>query len=262
MRSSFAMAALACAVMLPLSGTATAATASPIDDAKLIANPLYEAGPLPATSCTEKPIKRNDKALARAYINGVVACLDRTWGRHLKAAGLPFRKITVKHVAKIPKKYCGYDIGDSNSQSYYCPKTGTLVFQLGADWLDDAGDMWLFNMTAAMYGIHVQNLVGIEKAYLKLTYANKSEMYEQDRRVNLQSDCLGGAFVRSVWPMKGRSAEDWQVVLGYTQTGGDEPGEPRWLGKGSTRVAWTKNGYAEGDPAACNTWAAEPADVA
>ncbi|WP_188192703.1 neutral zinc metallopeptidase [Nonomuraea sp. SYSU D8015] len=252
------IAALTCvALMAPMSGTAFA---YPVKDPKLTENPLYDAGPLPTTTCEERPVKRNDRKLARAYIDAVIACLETTWEQHLTKAGLSYEKVKVRHMDRIPKKYCGLDIGKGDSQAWWCARNDTLVFQLGKDWLDDPSDLWLFETAAGMYGYHVMKLVGIFDSYKSMNYRNKSEYAEQERRKHLQNDCLGAAFMKSVWPMGNRTTKDWNYLL--TLVRGDGRGEPRWYGKTGTIKAWMRAGFATGDPGSCNTWAAPSSKVA
>ncbi|MFI7636709.1 neutral zinc metallopeptidase [Nonomuraea sp. NPDC049400] len=245
-------AALTAALMVPLSGTAAA---YPVKHPKLIANPLYEAGPLPTTTCAEPKVKTGDRKLARAYVDAVIACLETTWEQHLTGAGLPYSKIKVRHVAKIPKT-CGFKPDKDNSQAWYCVKNRTLFFQIGKSWLADPEDLWLFQLTAYMYGYHVQSLTGIEGAYDAVRYRNDAEYYEQERRYRLQKDCLAGAFLKSVWPMEGRTTEDWNYYVSLMSGGSRE------YGKTATVRAWAKRGFATGDPGSCNTWTAPSSKVA
>lgn len=253
---------LTVASMLPLSGTATAATtASPVKHPKLIANPLYEAGPLPATTCQEPTVKRNDRKSGRAYIDAVTACLDTTWEQHLTAAGLPFSKVKVRHVSKLPKKYCGVETGkEEDSTARYCGDTGTMIFQIGKEWLDDPSDLWLFNTVSYVYSFHVMKLVGIADAYEVVPSSGKTEDRELGRRQSLQADCFSTAFLKSVWPLKGRTTKDWTYLLSMLD--GDAPGAARWYGKRTNIVAWYKRGFATGDPGSCNTWTAPSSKVA
>ncbi|RVX44848.1 hypothetical protein EDD27_7599 [Nonomuraea polychroma] len=254
-------AALACVLTASIAVMApTAAAAYPVKDPKLTKNPLYEAGALPTTTCAESELKRNNLTLARAYLDAVVACLETAWEQHLTNAGLSYEKVKVRHMNRIPKNYCGFDVGKEDSQAWYCGRNGTLVFQLGKGWLDNPYDLWLFNTASSLYGYHVQKLVGISAAYDKLRYRNRTEYDEQERRQSLQSECLGGVFMKSVWPIEGRTTNDWNELLDIVQ--GDEPGERRWFGKTSTVKSWMRRGFASGDPGSCNTWAAPSSKVA
>ncbi len=49
-------------------------------------------------------------------MDAVVTCLDRTWGAHLGKAGMNFQKARVKHVNRIPRKYCDLDPKDAEFQ--------------------------------------------------------------------------------------------------------------------------------------------------
>lgn len=258
---SLKTAVLACALVAPLAGTANASAAAyPVKHPKLIANPLYEAGALPTTTCAEKPVRRGNVKQARAYIDAVIACLGETWGKHLTDAGLTYEKVKVRHMNKLPKKWCGYKTDKTDSQGWYCDKTRTLVFQVGKSWAKDPSDLWLFYISASMYGYHVQNLVGIADGYDAEPYGKKAELHEQNRRYSLQTDCLGGAFMKSVWPLEGRTTKDWNYLL--TLLEGDARGEERLYGKTSAMRSWIKRGFATGDPGSCNTWAASASKVA
>jgi predicted metalloprotease len=255
------IAVLACALVTPLAATTTAqAAAYPVKNPVLTKNALYESGPLPTTTCEELPVKPNDLTQARAYVNGVVECLENTWGQHLQNAGLPYEPVKVQHVKRLPKKSCGSENGTGDSQAFYCDWDRTITFKLGESWLEDPSDLWLFNTAASLYGYHVLKLTGVYDAGENLRARSKAEQHEQARRLSLQSECLGGAFMRSVWPMEGRTDKDWDTLLGLIQ--GDRPGEPADIGRTGTIKHWVRAGFRTGDPASCNTWTAPSSKVA
>ncbi|MEV6867139.1 neutral zinc metallopeptidase [Streptosporangium subroseum] len=253
--------ALATAGGLLLTGTANA---YPIKDASLTKNALYDSGKLATTKCVTPQLKNTSLPVARKYVMAVTNCLNASWGAHLTASDLPFGTPKLRFVSRIPKGYCDFSDVDTtaNSQGYYCPQSRTIIMQIGTDWLEDADDLWLIHATGLLYGYHVQNLTGIEKAFQAAPYANKTELNEQYRRSSLQSDCLGGVFLRSVWSSLGASTAKWNGLAGLLKTSGDAKGEARVGGKGSSRAAWAKSGYTSGNPASCNTWAAPSAKVA
>jgi predicted metalloprotease len=245
------IAALGCALITPLAGTTAAnATAFPVKNPVLTKNALYAAGPLPSTTCDELPVEAFDAGQARAYINSVLHCLENTWGPYLKKAGLPYEPVKVSYVKRLPKKFCGSDNVQSSSDSevWYCDWDRSLTFILGPSWLAYPSDLLLFNETAAMYGFHVQKLTGLYDAAEDLRAGSKAEHREQLRRMRLQMECLGGAFMQSVWPLKGRTAEDWNKLLGYVRD--------------DNLKHWMRTGFRTGDPASCNTWTAPSSKVA
>lgn len=252
--------AMAGAAGLFLTGTAHA---YPIEDPVLTENTLYDSGKLAGTRCAEPPIKNNDRTLVRRYIAGVTKCMDASWGAHFRAAELPFGKPRLRVVNKMPARYCGDDVNlKEDSQLYYCSQSRTMTMQIGRNWLADVDDLSLLHATGALYAAHLTLLTGIEKAYQDAPYANKNELNEQSRRINLQEDCLSGVFIRSVWPSLERGTKDWNELLRILKGSGDVKGRPRTYGKGGNRAAWTKAGYTTGDPASCNTWTATSAKVA
>ncbi|MFC6083251.1 neutral zinc metallopeptidase [Sphaerisporangium aureirubrum] len=245
--------ATAVAVLPPASA---GAAAYPVKSRILTDNPLYDAGPLATTSCPEKPVKRLSLSSAKSYLNGVRACLDRTWAAHLRKADIKFSKPKFVYAAKPPKKYCG-EKWDKEWLEFYCADSRTVLLLIEKDLLEEPEDLFLFNLIAMDYGRHVQNLAGIERAYEKIPYRNKSEMLEQDRRYSVQSDCLAGAFIGSVWDSLDRDKEDWADLLSYIRD---------WAGKTTgtrkTITYWAERGFKSGDPGSCDTWSAPSSRVA
>ncbi|MFI7618195.1 hypothetical protein ACIBP6_43945 [Nonomuraea terrae] len=253
------IAALAGVLAAPLGGTASAEiTTYPVKEQKLTASPLYKTGPLPSTTCAEKPVKRNDRKKARAYFDAVIDCLETTWEQHLTTAGLPYEKVKVRHMTRIPKKYCGMDIGKEDSQAWYCSDNGTIAVQMGREWLSEPDDLWLFDMASYVYAYHVQELVEIGPAFEKLPYGKKAELQEQIRRSTLQANCLAAAFLKSVWPLEGRTAKDWNHLVDLL----DSVGEKESYGKPATIRHWVKRGFSTADPGSCNTWSVPHTKVA
>ncbi|GAA3145669.1 hypothetical protein GCM10010466_40910 [Planomonospora alba] len=246
-----------------LAGTALTGTAHayPVKDEALTKSKLYSTGKLAETECAEPSVKAGSVPSARKYWTKIHSCLNDSWKTHLTKAGLPFSEPVLKF-GRIPKGFCGYEIGKENSQAYYCAESKTVHVQLGKDWVEEADDLFLLHAAAELYGFHVMNLVGIDKAFEAAPYSGKNEMNEQIRRNSLQGDCLSGVFLRSVWSSLDRSSRDWRELQGILKSSGDAKGAERVYGKGSNRLHWTKRGYATGDPASCNTWTASPAKVA
>lgn len=235
--------------------TAAASAAYPVKNKTLTANALYKTGALPASACPEKPIKKLDPKSARSYLNGILLCLDRTWSKESKKAGLKWSKPKVVYATKAPARFCGTKWNDWGA--YYCYSSRTIEIVLGKDLLEEPDDLFLFNLMATLYSEHMQNVTGIARALDKLPARNKAELTEQARRYNLQKVCFGTAFIASVWKSLHRPREDWDDLLFYLRD---------WAGKydGSRKsiTYWAGQGFATGDLGACNTWTAPSAKVA
>jgi predicted metalloprotease len=245
-----ALAAATAVTLVP----ATSAAARPVKDKTLTENALYKARALPTTACREKPIKKLDLKSASGYLNGVLACLNRTWAGEFKAAGLKWSTPKVVYATKAPAKFCGTKWNDWGG--YYCDSSHVMEIVLDKDLLG-ADELFLFFLTTSLYGEHVQNIAGITRALDKLSHDNKAESAERYRRHNLQNFCLASAFVASVWKSLGRGREDWDDMLVYMRG---------WAGKtvGNRKsiTYWAGQGFATADPGACNTWTAPSVKVA
>jgi predicted metalloprotease len=239
--------------VLPLSSAGAAAY--PVKSKVLTDNPLYEAGPLPTTTCPEKPIKKSSPSSAKIYLNGVLTCLNRTWGTHLREAGLKFSTPKAIYSTTAPKSFCGTKW--KAWTYYYCDDSRTIRIVLKKGLLKEPEDLYLFNLLALNYGQHVQNLTGIYRAYEKTPYRNRSELYEQDRRYNLQHYCLSATFIASVWDSLDRDKEDWADLLYYLRDWADK-------GNGTRKniTYWAQRGFTSGDPGSCDTWSASSSKVA
>ncbi|GAA4091604.1 neutral zinc metallopeptidase [Nonomuraea soli] len=247
-----AIAALSCVFVLAFTSPAAA---YPINEPELTGNALYSYGPLPESDCAEKPVDPNNVSAAKNYLRGLFSCLDSTWGQYLAANGAESDPIKVVFVKKMPRKWCGSATGSANSSYRYCDETKTVMFKLGSSWLDYPEDLWLFHMAATAYGFHVQNLVGITHAYDRAPYKGKAELNEQIRRHSLQSDCLSGAFLKSIWPLKGRDSGDLAELYDLFES------DPEY-GKARSQRYWVREGFANADPGDCNTWSASSTKVA
>ncbi|SPL91283.1 similar to metalloprotease [[Actinomadura] parvosata subsp. kistnae] len=223
----------------------------------LVKNALYQAGPLPTTTCDDLPAEPVTPTEARTYINEALRCLESTWGRHLKKAGLPYEPVKVRYVTSLPKNYCGSEDGETieSSEVWYCDWDRTLSFKIGKSWLLGPPDLDLFNTTAVMYGYHVQKLAGLYDASEDLRAGSKAEHLEQRRRMYQQVECLGAAFMKSVWPLPGKTARDWKRVESSYH------GDTAEYGKAASIKQWVKAGFRTADPASCNTWVAPSSKV-
>ncbi|GAA2814769.1 hypothetical protein [Nonomuraea dietziae] len=247
--------ALACAANLLLSGTA-AATTYPVKQRVLVDNALYAWGKLPKSTCEEAQVGPNDRAGAKRYIAGVMQCLESTWEQHFSASGAQFQEAKLKFAGG---SYCELE-PRYDSDSVYCHPNHTVVYKLGKSWLTDPSDLWLMYNTATRYAQHIQELVLIiHSVDVEAFYDSQAERFERLRRYRLQSNCLAGAFVKSVWPLEGRSARAWKYLQAMLV--GDVPGRPRAYGKTANLKLWTKRGFATGDPGSCNTWKAPASEV-
>ncbi|MEV0583514.1 neutral zinc metallopeptidase [Nonomuraea sp. NPDC050310] len=271
--------ALVCGVALALSagltgGAAQAASADPIPKVKaLIANPIYRVGAFPLKTCEEGRYSRGDVAGAQAYLEGLLDCLNTTWSKQFKKAGLKFKepKFAIAQRIGDPIGRCG-KIDNPAMLAVYCHLDQTFTVLLNPDALLDPDDMTLMGVLAHEYGHHVQNQAGIWKAYAYGKYTDNT-WYEISRRTELQADCWAGAFIGSVWPSLGRSKADFKdmaehelggtsdAVTGYGNSPDLITGSPTH-GRLTSQRYWLYRGFTKPEPGSCNTWTASKKRVA
>ncbi|WP_081898629.1 neutral zinc metallopeptidase [Herbidospora cretacea] len=223
----------------------------------LTKNPIYTSGKLPVRSCPEYSVTIEDFLTAQNYLREGAECLDATWTSFFKKARLPFRKPGMEFISKPTKtRACGNMDGFWGGA--YCHDTQGLVVLVDGWMLEYEGTPFLFYVLAHEYGHHVQQRSGIIKAHYKLMPKSTKAAYKWHARLELQADCLSGAFLRSIWASTGRDSHDWQQLLTYIK---EDMGDPTH-GGGKSRAAWTDRGFKAGSPSVCNTYKAPASQVA
>ncbi|MFF0246221.1 neutral zinc metallopeptidase [Streptosporangium sandarakinum] len=244
---------------LLFTGTAAAGVAgqeaapAPTGTKALTSNPIYKTGTLDVTSCQEQPVKADDLDSSRVYLEFVVECLNDTWGRQFAKAKLPFSKPGFQTTARL-----GYPTGcgpfPKGAQAVYCAQTKRITFLLNPSILSESTELFLLEVIAHEYGHHVQRLSGMTGALDHRKYRTKKALLADIRKIELQAECLGGAFIGSIWRDLGRSESDLRYVVSYAY-------DTVSHGKARNVAHWLNRGFTQESPGACNTWTAAPSKV-
>ncbi|GAA0912483.1 neutral zinc metallopeptidase [Nonomuraea longicatena] len=250
-------AVLTAFVIIPFASTPAAAY--PVKGEELTANSLYDTGPVEATSCREPSVRPFDIARAKAYVRAVHACTDRMWRKHFKAAGLPYSSPKVTFITRKNARFCGEKW---DAVGVYCAKTRTYAVSLLRDTMTEPDDLYLMNVIAHEFGHHVQELTGLADAYVEEPYRHKKEMLEQNRRHELQAECLSGVVIGGLWDSLDRSSADWRDLLAIAADSGDDATSDRTHGADRNVRYWLGRGFRAASPEACNTWTAPSSRVA
>ena len=192
-----------------------------------------------------------------AYYNAELTCLQKTWKKDVKKAGVRFRSARVNVYDGVAKASpCG-----TLSLSFYCGLNRTIYMkavEIVDPWNQGAGDPFSQGLTqlaathtlAHEYGHHLQQLSGILKASYPWTGTRGS-------RLELQASCLGNVFL-------GANASSYPVSPTYA----DPQWEQYWRfiyvsehGTIDNQRTWTQAGYAGLSPKVCNTWKAGSGSV-
>ncbi|WP_344980021.1 neutral zinc metallopeptidase [Streptosporangium fragile] len=239
---------------LLLTGTADAVADDPLrpvptGKTALVDNPIYKTGELEPQNCPEPPVRHVGSAKgAESYLAAILKCLDKSWTRQFAKAGLHFSTPKLKIVTRS-----GVDDGcgefPEGAQAVYCGEDKTIVVLLDKAALDDADSLFLFQVIAHEYGHHVQEYTGISHAFFYWKHPTTKAFRADQRRYELQADCLSGAFIGSVRHSLDRSKEDFA----YLRLLGTDSSTH---GKAKNQAYWLTRGFQGKGPGACNTFAA------
>ncbi|MFF5110346.1 neutral zinc metallopeptidase [Streptosporangium sp. NPDC000509] len=251
-------------VGLLLTGTAHAdagiGAPVPTGTKALTHNPLYRSGKL-TLPCARHPEDSGSVAAAKKHLTAILGCLNASWSKQLKKTGMPFKKPTIQFMTK-PGRACGSAWGRYHT-GRYCTSQQRLVIMISDYAVKAPADPVMLHLMAHEYAHHVQNLTGMWNAYKYMPARTKAQALTQSRRLELQADCLGAAFMAGVWSSQNYRDEDWKEVVDHYRISGDEEvNKERSHGTGKNRAAWLQRGFTGASPAACNTWTAPASHVA
>lgn len=237
---------------LALSGTAVAsesARPTPKGNAILSKNPIYTTGEFEFTECKELGRQPDDLNSYQAYLDHLLGCLNQSWAEEFKQAGLAFKKPTVRYIRKSVQTGCG-KYPAAYAAGVYCSANKTLWILIRKDQLTDPNELELFTVIAHEYGHYAQDRAGIlDEIDRQLLRAGKKKYFALLRKIELQAECLSGAFVGSVWHSLDRDQFDFEDLLDNKQ--GDAV-----HGKVKSIRYWMKRGWNGNGPHVCNTFTA------
>lgn len=228
----------------------------------LLQNPLYRAGPLPASRCKEPSVRPSSVANVRAYYTQFLQCLNKVWAPVIRRAGFRFSPPQLEVFTGRTRTTCAV----TNSAAYCA---GVISMNADFDVTNHRTSDRLWTRTtmafliAHEYGHHIQKLTGITAASdIRDDYLNGVDApLTESRRIELQASCLSGVYLganRRYFPATGAWLRRWQWTV---RNRGDEWNPTRTHGNKTNHGRWSRRGFDAGDPAACNTFAASTASV-
>jgi predicted metalloprotease len=249
-------------------GAAQAATvAGPGFKPALTKSPLYKTGKLGFETCEEPQVQSGSLDEARLYFEALLGCLDKAWGPKVKKAGFTFTKPKFRVITKPDKQgKCGGFPQGGGVQAIYCRLDKTITFLLTPQIVEEPTDLQLMATLAHEYGHHLQYLTGMFKALDTSGKRTEARYLEESRRVELQAQCLSGAFIGSIWGSLGRPESDYRLLLKAKHGLGlgvigvrDSADETHASNPANSR--WIKRGFDAKSAGGCNTWTAAKSQV-
>jgi predicted metalloprotease len=185
----------------------------------------------------------------------------------------PYERTQTVFFADATPTGCG--TASAQTGPFYCPADRLVYFDLGflqqlQSQFGAQGDFATAYIVAHEYGHHVQNLLGLSAQVTQFEQQNPSRANEMSIRLELQADCLAGAWGASAQNRGLLEAGDVEEALGAAQAVGDDRiqeatqgrSDPETWNHGDARdrAHWFQVGFESGDPGRCNTFVAD-ADI-
>ncbi|MER7132168.1 neutral zinc metallopeptidase [Streptosporangium saharense] len=229
----------------------------PVGRAAATTSPLYRVrGTLPPSRCAAGGIQEGSASSYRTFMTRITRCLDRMWRARLTAAGLPFSRPSLRFTTTTRvSSPCGR--WPAKAAGFYCSTNRTIYIGILRDALRNPYPINHAQFMAHEYGHHVQKLMGVMDYYGRSVWnVRTSTRLAFSRRLELQADCLGSAFLRQVSTDLAVERADWDSIIEWVTVNGHK----NWLrndhGRGRSQAYWMQRGFTVGSPSACNTWTA------
>nr|WP_218909185.1 neutral zinc metallopeptidase [Nocardiopsis sinuspersici] len=232
----------------------------PSGHAALVDNPLYETGRLSPRPCPVAEPDVDDAESMEVFLDSVADCLDSAWQNQFARAGIPFTppdRVFWEEPGVSPcREY------PSRAGAFYC-RASTSIYIGTSDvvekWNGATRGVVYASLLAHEYGHHVQGESGLLEYYHEQREMREDPLERNvwTRRSELQANCLAGAFLGSVrvsYPLDDGDLETLLTDAAATADREDGPEEERTHGSVENSVRWTRKGWEEQSPGACNTW--------
>lgn len=234
--------------------------------ASLRSNPItaLQVPAFPQGECTlpaEPDVPSSDPAAHQAYLQEMGRCLDRLWQPVIEQAGYEFVPITIVVGDPMSDQH-GCTTPREGVAGYYCPVDHSLVISAEYDFGatgDDPADvdtdyLWVI---AHEYAHHVQALFGIFRDVWTLQEADPSS-WDTSHRLELQAICIGEMTLAQGTGDFALPPEDLAFQQSLEAYQSDD-----MHGAAASNLLWASRGLnSGGSTEVCNTFAAQPEDVA
>lgn len=231
------------------------------------ANPLYRTGPLTPVRCRLPQIQPGAASMDR-FMNALSQCLDASWSRQFAKTDMEFDAPKRVFWSSPGRSPCG-TYPSPGASAFYCPANNTMYVGLRHIVETSGGESLAHfavfaRVIAHEYGHHVQDRAGILLyGHQVMEQSGTAGRNAASRRIELQAQCLAGAFLGTERLTIGMTQEQYAAMIADVQGRGDErqPVDRRDHGSGRNYAGWVAKGFRGRDLAVCNTWTAPSSTV-
>lgn len=205
---------------------------------------------------------------AASFVGFVLDDVQNTWEKIFAARGQKYQRADLILFTGQTGTRCGY--GSAAVGPFYCPMDSDVYIDLSfykqlRDRFGAPGDFAQAYVIAHEIGHHVQHQLGVTD---RIQSGDGAKGAGGDAvRLELQADCFAGVWARSSSKRDLLDPGDIEEAIGAAQAIGDDTLQRQTQGRvqpenwthGSSeqRARWFKRGYEQGDPNACDTFAAK-----
>jgi uncharacterized protein len=204
------------------------------------------------------------------FVSFVLDDAQGFWKQEFAAAGKPYQR--AKLVLFRAQVNAGCGLASSATGPFYCPLDQKVYIDLGFfnelnQRFQAPGDFAQAYVLAHEIGHHIQQQLGIEQSVRQQSQQNPGDANDLSVRLELQADCLAGAWARSTYDRGILESGDLQEGLTAAAAVGDDRIQQQTQGRidpesfthgtAEQRAHWLQTGFDSGDLNACDTFSGE-----
>jgi predicted metalloprotease len=204
------------------------------------------------------------------FVGFVLDDTNTLWSDTFQRAGQSYSPARMVLFQDATQGACGEASADTGP--FYCPLDQKVYLDLGffqelSRRFGAPGDFAQAYVVAHEVGHHVQQQTGIEDQVRQAQQQDPSQENALSVKLELQADCLAGVWAETVYKRGDLDPGDVDEALQAASSVGDDRiqasagqavNPETWThGSAAQRSSWFKKGMGSGDPAACDTFAAQ-----
>ncbi len=201
------------------------------------------------------------------FVSFVLDDVQNTWTKIFERSGRQYQRAKLVLFTDATRSGCGF--ADATSGPFFCPADEKVYIDLSfyrdlRNRFGAPGDFAQAYVLAHEIGHHVQNQLGLAGRVRELQERDPRRAAAMSVRLELQADCLAGAWAHSTQKRQLLDDGDVEEALGAAAAIGDDRIQKQTSGRvspetwthGSSRqrVAWFRRGFESGSVDQCDTF--------
>jgi predicted metalloprotease len=227
-----------------------------------------DAGPAPGQEGSQPYQSNPEEEELVNFVSFVLDDAQEVWAGKFAEMGRPYRAARLVLFTDGVQSGCGS--ASAGMGPFYCPADEKVYIDLGfyrelRSRFGAPGDFAQAYVLAHEIGHHVQHLLGIDESVRERQAASSASANELQIAMELQADCLAGAWAHSTERRQLLEENDVEEAMNAAAAVGDDRIQKQASGRvnpeswthGSSRqrMTWFVKGLRSGDPSVCDAFA-------